>query len=392
MGAVRRMTRSWQAGVGLAVLGPAALTAVLVPLQVGQSRDFVFLYLAVVALLGLSLGLVPALLSAAVSFLCVDYFFVAPYHTLTIADETDLVNLLVFFATAGLVGSLASRRRRSQLAAEALAQHLRETNRKLDRMYREQEQAARTAVRLAQVQQQVSALLEADRLRRELLQNVSHELRTPLATILAGTTAVLRRDELSPAAHRELEDVVGQSRRLDRLVADLLDMARIEGHALELRLEPIDMRDAAEAAIDRLRRVRPSRRVTLAVDSEPVSVLGDWDRLAQILDNLLNNADRFGPGDTSIEVQVTPGARDVVVTRVIDHGPGIAPDLQDHVFGRFVHEGNGDGGGTGLGLAIVRGLVEAHAGRVWLDDAQPGQGAVFAFALPAAPAEESPAA
>ena len=88
---------------------------------------------------------------------------------------------------------------------------------------------------------------------------------------------------------------------------------------------------------------------------------------------------------------MTPGARDVVVTRVIDHGPGIAPALQNHVFERFVREGNG-GGGTGLGLAIVRGLVEAHAGRVWLDDAHPGQGAVFAFALPAAPAEASSAA
>ena len=388
---LRRLTRSWQAGAGLAILGPAALTAVLVPFQVAQSRDFVFLYLAVVALLGLGFGLVPAVLSAAVSFLCVDYFFVVPFHTFTIADETDLVNLLVFFATAGLVGSLASRRRRSQLAAEALTQHLRETNRELDRMYREQEQAARTAVRLAQVQQQVSGLQEADRLRRELLQNVSHELRTPLATILGGATAVLRRNELSQDARRELDDVVSQSRRLDRLVADLLDMARIEGHALELRLEPIDMRDAAEAAIARLRRVRPSRTATLTIDAEPVDVLADWDRLAQILDNLLGNADRFAPGDTSIEVQVTPGARDVVVTRVIDHGPGIAPALQNHVFERFVREGNG-GGGTGLGLAIVRGLVEAHAGRVWLDDAHPGQGAVFAFALPAAPAEASSAA
>src|SRR5579864_1472331 len=119
MRAVSRLTRSSMAGVILAMFGPAALTAILVPLQVGQSRDFVFLYLAVVALLGLGFGLLPALLAAALSFLCVDYFFVVPYHTLTIADETDLVNLLVFFATAGVVGGLASRRRRSQLAAEA---------------------------------------------------------------------------------------------------------------------------------------------------------------------------------------------------------------------------------------------------------------------------------
>src|ERR1700758_1485127 len=82
------LTRSWRVGTSLALAGPAALTAVLVPLQVGQSRDFAFLYLAVVALLGLGFGLLPALLAAALSFLCIDYFFVVPYHTLTIADET----------------------------------------------------------------------------------------------------------------------------------------------------------------------------------------------------------------------------------------------------------------------------------------------------------------
>ncbi len=392
MSRLGKLTRSWRVGTLLALAGPAALTAVLVPLQVGQSRDFAFLYLAVVALLGLGFGLLPALLAAALSFLCVDYFFVLPYHTLTIADETDLVNLLVFFGTAGVVGGLASRRRRSQLAAEALAARLRDTNVELDRLYKEQERAARTAVRLAQVQQQVSGLLEADRLRRELLQNVSHELRTPLGTILAGTTAVLGRDELSPPGRQELEVVVAQSRRLDRLVADLLDMARIEGHALELHLEPVDMRQAAQAAIDRLNRVQPSRTVALEVQGEPIDVVADWDRLGQILDNLLGNADRFAPPGTSIDMTLAPGARDLVVTRIADHGPGVPAPLQDHVFDRFVREGHDAGGGTGLGLAIVRGLVEAHAGRVWLDDSEPGQGAVFAFSLPAAPASETPAA
>jgi len=391
MSRLGKLTRSWQAGTSLALTGPAALTAILVPLQVQQSRDFAFLYLAVVALLGLGFGLLPALLAAALSFLCIDYFFVAPYHTLTIADETDLVNLLVLFGTAGLVGGLGSRRRRSQLAAEALAARLRDANAELDRLYREQERAARTAVRLAQVQQQVSGLQEADRLRRELLQNVSHELRTPLGTILAGTTAVLGREELSAAGRQELEVVVAQSRRLDRLVADLLDMARIEGHALELHLEPVDMREAVEAAIDRLKRVQPARTVALRVHDAPVEVVADWDRLAQILDNLLGNADRFAPPGTSIDVTLAPGARGLVITRIADHGPGVPMHMQDHVFDRFVREGHDAGGGTGLGLAIVRGLVEAHAGRIWLDDGEPGQGAVFAFSLPAASASESPA-
>ena len=392
MGRFATALRSRPAGLVLAVLGPACLTVILVPFQVSQSRDFVFLYLAVVALLGLGFGLAPALLSAALSFLCVDYFFVVPFHTFTIADETDLVNLLVFFGTAGIVGGLASRRRRAQLAAEALSGHLQQVNSELDRMYREHEQAARTAARLAQVQQEMRGLQETERLRRELLQNVSHELRTPLATILAGTTDVLRLDELPAKARTELEAVVAQSRRLDRLVADLLDMARIEGHSLELRLNPVDVREALDAAIDRLHRVRPTRTVTVHVGADAIHVLADWDRLGQILDNLLVNADRFAPLDTHIEVAVSHGARGMVVTRVIDHGPGVAPELQGRVFDRFVRGVSDADGGTGLGLAIVRGLVEAHAGHVWLDDSESGLGAVFAFTMPAAPAEESPAA
>ena len=387
----RGRLRSW-IGIGAGIAAPLALTGVLVPLQIGQSRDFAFLYMAVVAVLGLFTGLVPALVAAGVSFLCVDFFFVSPIHTFTIADETDLVNLLVFFGTAGVVGGLSSRRLRAQLQAEALSRHLRQANEELQRLYRDQEQSARVAVRLAQAQQQVAGLRDADQLRRELLQNVSHELRTPLSAILTGTTSLLSRHDLSPAVRDELDLIVAQSRRLDRLVADMLDMARIEGHAVELRLDPVSMHEALESAAQRLSRVRPDRKVVIRADDH-LTVLADWDRLGQILDNLLVNADRYSPPGAPIEVESEPGAHGVVVTRVIDHGPGVPEQLQSTLFDRFVRGADSAGGGTGLGLAIAKGLVEAHAGRIWLDDSDQGSGAVFAFTLPAAPAmEEQPAA
>ena len=383
----RGRVRAW-IGAGLGIAAPLALTAVLVPLQTGQSRDFAFLYMAVVALLGLFAGLAPALLAAAVSFLCVDFFFVAPIHTLTIADETDLVNLLVFFGTAGLVGGLSSRRLRAQRQAEALSRHLQQANDELSRMYREQEQSARVAVRLAQTQQQVAGLREADRLRRELLQNVSHELRTPLSAILTGATSLLGRKDLPPAVRSELDLVVDQSHRLDRLVGDMLDMARIEGHALQLHLEPVSVHEALEAAAQRLRLKRPEREVITRADDD-LAVQADWERLGQILDNLLGNADRYAPAGTPIEIEAEPGAHGVVVTRVIDHGPGVPEQLQNTIFDRFVRGDEEAGGGTGLGLAIAKGLVEAHAGRIWLDDDGQGRGTVFAFTLPAAPAVDA---
>ena len=373
-------------GVVAALAGPPVLTAVLLELHAGQPRDYVFLYLGLVALLGMGPGLLPALVTAAVSFLCVDYFLVPPIHTLSIADETDLVNLVVFFGTAGLVGEVGSRRRRSQLRAEALTEELRRANAELARLNREQAEAAAVAVRLARTEQQVRVLEESDRIRRELLANVSHELRTPLGSILTNSTGLLAHPALDGQLRQEAESIAVETRRLDRLVGDMLDMARIEGNALELRLDTVDLHAAVEAAADRLDVVAPARAVEWQEDAPDPQVVADWDRLGQILDNLLRNADRAAPPATPIVVRASQGARSMMVVRVIDRGPGIPEELRDHLFTRFARGAGSQAGsgGTGLGLAIVRGLVEAHAGRVWIEDAPDGVGTSVAFSLPAA--------
>jgi two-component system, OmpR family, sensor histidine kinase KdpD len=375
------------AGLAAAVLGPVALTAILVPLRAPQPRDYAFLYLGVVALLGVGRGLAPALLAAASSFLLVDFFFVPPVHTLTISDEQDLANLLVFFGAAGLVGGVGSRRRRSQLAAEALTEQLRRANDELARLNREQAEAAAVAVRLARTEQQVRVLEESDRVRRDLLANVSHELRTPLGSILTNSTGLLSDAALAPGLHGEVESIATEARRLNRLVGDMLDMARIEGNALTLHLEPVDVGAAVEASVERLHVSSPHRTVDWEGDPPGLQVVADWDRLGQVLDNLLRNADRAAPEGTPITVRAARGARSMIVVRVSDQGPGVPEELRSRLFSRFVRGDTSDanGGGAGLGLAIVRGLVEAHAGRVWLEDTPGRSGASFAFSLPAAP-------
>ena len=384
-----RTDRVLVAGIAIALVSPPLLTLVLAHLPPPQARAYVFLYLGIVASLGLLTGLIPALVAAAMSSVLADNFLLPPVNSLSLANPSDILYLVIFFATAGAVGGVGALRRRSIIEARALSRTLVEANAELERLYLEQAAAARTAVRLAQTQQQVSALRDADRVRRELLQNVSHELRTPLASILTGATVLLGRSDATRPVRDGLAGIVTQSRRLDRLVGDMLDLARIEGHALELRLEPTDVGEAAEAAAARLRQTRPTRAVR--VDTEPGSLeaVADWDRLGQVLDNLLVNADRYAPPTSPIEIHVAPGARGTIVTRVIDHGPGVPPDMRDRIFERFVREEQNGAEGTGLGLAIVRGIVEAHAGRVWLDDPEDGGGAVFAFTLPAAPAEEA---
>ncbi len=379
-------------GTAVAVVAPPLLTVVLAQLPAASARAYVFLYLGIVVSLGLLAGLIPALVAAALSSVLADYFFLPPVHTLSLASPSDVIYLVIFFATAGGVGSVAAQRRRSTIGARELSRTLSATNVELERLYREQATAAKTAVRLAQIQQQVSALRDADRIRRELLQNVSHELRTPLASILTGATVLLARKDLSAPVRDGLTGIVTQSRRLDRLVGDMLDLARIEGHALELHLEPTDVAAAAEAAAHRLQTMRPERQVNVVTEPGLVEAVADWDRLGQVFDNLLVNADRYAPPGSPIEIHVAPGVRGTVVTRVIDHGPGVSADMRDRIFERFVRDEQANADGTGLGLSIVSGIVEAHAGRVWLDDPEPGGGAVLAFTLPAAPADpaESP--
>src|SRR5580692_7031438 len=126
----------------MALAGPAVITTALVGYSHQVQRDYVFIYLGLVAVVGVLRGLWPALACAAVSFLLVDYFFVPPVGQLTIADEQDIVNLIAFLVTASVVGFLASRRRRALLAAEALTRRLQETNTELIRLNKEQAEAA----------------------------------------------------------------------------------------------------------------------------------------------------------------------------------------------------------------------------------------------------------
>ena len=367
------------AAYAAALAAPTALTLVLLGVSFNNPRDYAFLYLSIVAVLGVATGIGPALVAAALSFALVDYLFVPPTHTLSIANNEDVVNLVVFFGAAGLVGTLGSLRRNAQLRSQALAAELQHANLDLARLNREQAEAAEVAARLAERDRQVQLLEETDQVRHEFFANVSHELRTPLGGILTGTTAVLRRDDLPAALRDELEEVASASRRLARLVSDMLDMARIEGGAIDLQLDTVDLADALDAAVARLRLVSPQRRVDVHVATATPEVRADWDRLGQVIDNLLANADHFAPPGTAVTVSADLNG-DGAVVRVIDAGPGVPAELRERIFERFVR----GTGGTGLGLPIVRGLVTAQGGRVWLEEPGPGEGGRFAFSLPRA--------
>jgi two-component system sensor histidine kinase KdpD len=192
---------------------------------------------------------------------------------------------------------------------------------------------------------------------------------------------MLRTQEMNTSVRYRIEGIATEARRLNRLLADMLSLGRIESGALHLTLEPVQVADAVAAAAERLKRIAPERPVEWDPKQAGVAALADWDSLGQIFDNLLDNANRFAPPGTPISVRVSQEDPGQVTVRVLDRGPGVPAAMRDRLFNRFVKGPGDDGDGSGLGLAITRGLVEAHAGSIALEDGQPGE-TTFRFTIP----------
>jgi NtrC-family two-component system sensor histidine kinase KinB len=227
-----------------------------------------------------------------------------------------------------------------------------------------------------------------ERQQREFLSMVTHELRNPLASIRGYAQIMRRRGEYM---ERGLDVILTQSRRLERLIGDLLDVSRAEAGQLQLRREESDLVELVRAAADQAQALTRAHEVRFEGPDGPL--LGQWDRdrLDQVLQNLLANATKYAPDGGTIVVRVEDRGCEARVS-VADQGPGIAPDALPSLFGRFfrTEEARASGAeGLGLGLYISRTLVEAHGGRIWAESML-GQGSTFTFALPYAPPGETP--
>jgi signal transduction histidine kinase len=227
---------------------------------------------------------------------------------------------------------------------------------------------------------------EANRIKDEFLATLSHELRTPLNAIL-GWVQVLRTGKLDEAASaRALETIERNSRAQAQLIADLLDVSRIITGKLRLDFRPVELPRIIDAVLESVRPAADAKDIQLALSLEPLGspVLGDSDRLQQVVWNLLSNAIKFTPRGGRVEVRVCE-ARPNAVLQVSDSGVGIRPDFLPYVFDRFRQA---DGavtrthGGLGLGLSIVRHLVELHGGTVEVESEGEGRGTTFTVRIP----------
>jgi two-component system OmpR family sensor kinase len=233
--------------------------------------------------------------------------------------------------------------------------------------------------RLARTLNELLARVQAgvDRERR-LIADASHELRTPLSQLLLRVDLALSRERSPDELRAALADLQQDTQRLVRLANDLLLIARADDGQLPLRPSDISVLEIAAEATSRFQATAEHERrtITLAVDPA-LEVRADPDRLAQALDNLIDNAIRHGSGTVTISAEATPAA---VAIEVRDEGPGLAGDFADHAFDRFTSATPGrSGGGSGLGLAIVAAIAAAHGGRAV---ALPGPGGAVRLELP----------
>jgi len=227
---------------------------------------------------------------------------------------------------------------------------------------------------------------------RRFIGDASHELRTPLVSV-RGYAELYRMGALSSEedVRQAMERIEKEADRMTTLVTDLLELARLD-EAKPLDLAPVSLAEIARDQTSDASAIDPDRTITWSLrgdlTDEDVQITADGDKLRQVVTNLLQNARRFSPPESPIEVEVDWLEKaDRGVIRVIDHGEGIPPQIRDKIFQRFWRADTSrarETGGSGLGLAIVAGIVKRHGGTVAVTDT-PGGGATFEVSLPAVP-------
>ena len=280
--------------------------------------------------------------------------------------------------SAGMVGVVGVRAADPRRLQDPVLQRLLET-------FAAQAAVALERALVAEQAQHEQVEAEAERLRTALLSSLSHDMRTPLGAITGAASSLLEdRGSLPEAARRELvRTILEESTRMNRLIGNLLDMIRLESGALQVQKEWQPLEEVVGVALIRLEERLKGHPVTVRLPADLPLLLMDGLLVEQVFVNLLENAVKYTPPGTPVEITAAAGDGAVVVD-VADRGPGFPPGEEARVFDKFYRiAGATNTAGVGLGLTICRGIVTAHGGRIWADN-RAGGGAVFHFTLPLA--------
>lgn len=389
-----------RAGYFAAAGGVAAVTCALHLFDTHINVATVALALLLVVLfVATRWGSRPAVAASLLGVLCFNFFFLPPFGTLTIAATDNWVALASFLATAVTVGQLSARAKRRTEEADA-------GRREIERLYAELRDAFERA-------SHAEALRQSEKLKSALLDAVTHDIRTPLTSIKASVSTLLeelraktfdgRPVALDAEARQDMLEVIDEEcDRLNRFVEGLIELARIEAGEMHLRRRWGAVGEIVSAALARAASLTRRHEVRVDVEDEIPVVQVDPRAVAEVVYTLVDNAAKYSPAGTIIRVTAERASGDTIRLAVQNEGEGIPHALRERVFDKFfraTRDGDGGGGGdgrrpkgTGMGLAVAKGIVEAHGGRIWVEDGREGGATRVVFTLPVGSPEGAPAA
>jgi two-component system sensor histidine kinase KdpD len=383
---MRKLSESQLAGYCAAILGIAAATIVLKVVGEDINPTTVSLVLLLIVLFTATIwGSGPAVVASLAGVICLNFFFLPPIGTLNIQDPHNWIALFVFLVTAATAGQLSARAKKR--AAEAESGRI-----EIERLYRELQMSFEES-------SHAKALKQSEKLKTALLEAVTHDLRTPLTSIKASVTTLLQEtkndDEhvksetkLDAEGRKEMLEVIDEETdRLDHFIEGLMELAQIEAGDMKLRRQWGSVEEIIRAALKRAAPHTRRHKIEVWLDDELPAVHVDERAVAEVVYNLIDNAAKYSPADTSIRVSVKSGGDGTVNIIVEDEGPGIPTELRERVFEKFFRAiQHGDSAkrpaGTGMGLAIARGIVEAHGGRIWIESGAAGKGTRAVIVIP----------
>ena len=342
-------------------------------------------FLLVILFVATAWGSKPAVLASLIGVFSFNFFFLAPFGTFAIRDPDNWIAFVTFLITALTAGQLSAR-------AKQRAEEAEDAKREIERLFYElQDSFERSS--------QAKALKQSERLKSALLDAVTHDLRTPLTSIKASATTLLadlyaaersRSDaQLDTEGRREMLEVIDEEAdRLDRFIEGLTKLARIDAGEMDLHRQWCSIEEIVTIALKRAEPRTRNHQVEVWIENELPSVKVDDHAIAEVVYTLVDNAAKYSPPNGHIRISAAPKNGKAILLSVADEGPGIRAELRERVFEKFFRAmRDGDvadrkTAGSGMGLAIAHGIVRAHGGEIWIEDATNHQGAKFVVQLP----------
>jgi len=356
----------WPVRYLIATVTVALPIAVLEKLRPDLSQTSIALILVLpVILVAVTQGRGPALYASILVGLSFNFFFIGPYYSFLITRPEDVVAFIVFVTTAVLVGQLSSRLEKRVLLTEKQSKELVHVRGKFERA------AAQAA--------EADALRKSEQLKTALLDAVTHDLRTPLTSIKAAISTI-RAESVSPEVQRELFEVIEEeSDRLNHFIQGMMDLAKLQAGEVTLASRNVAPEEMVEDALLRAGPLLEGHPVEVAIASGLPSPKVDPRLISQVIFTLLENAAKYSGASAKITISVRQKENNICFA-VDDEGPGIPSELRGKVFDKFFRAGLQPG--LGMGLAIARGIVQAHGGKIWIEDGPERKGTSVQFMVP----------